>query len=108
MSFRYLRGRHPMNGSSPRFRPFFPNRYASLLAGLLIGLAGLPASAGVPADLASKATVIGQPAALVVQPESITLTGRHAFQQLVVTGRYADGRVRDLTALCEWSSETPA
>ncbi len=97
-----------MNGSSPRFRPSFPGRCVSIASGLLLCLAVLPASASVPADAAAKATVIGQPIALTVQPESVTLTGRHATQQLVVTGRYADGTVRDLTALCEWTSETPA
>jgi hypothetical protein len=78
------------------------------LAGWFVALAVLPASASVPTDPAAKALVIGQPASLLIQPESVTLTGRHATQQLVVTGSYADGVVRDLTALCEWSSESPA
>ncbi|HTU92207.1 MAG TPA: DUF1553 domain-containing protein, partial [Gemmataceae bacterium] len=50
--------------------------------------------------------VVGQPMSLQVQPESIALRGRHAHQQLVVTGHYADGLVRDLTSLCAMSSET--
>jgi hypothetical protein len=49
--------------------------------------------------------MLGQPDALEVQPASITLCGRHSNQQLVVTGRYADGHVRDLTTVCALSSE---
>jgi hypothetical protein len=48
---------------------------------------------------------LGQPIALQVQPPTVTLHGRHANQQLVVTGRYADGAVRDLTSLCAMNSE---
>ncbi len=90
-----------MNGSLPRFlRPF--------LAGFFACLSVLPASAGTPADAAGKAAVIGQPTALQVQPQSIVLTGGHAHQQLVVTGRYAGGTLRDLTGVCELASEAPA
>src|SRR5262249_43686776 len=35
----------------------------------------------------------------------LTLTGPRATQQVVVTGRYADGSVRDLTPFCEWTVE---
>src|SRR5262249_35300716 len=38
-----------------------------------------------------------------VQPDAVALVGQRATQQLVVTGRYADGSVRDLTALCEFT-----
>jgi hypothetical protein len=86
-----------MNGSLPRF----------LLAGLFACLTALSVSASVPID-AGKAAVIGQPSALQVQPETIALSGGHAHQQLIVTGRYAAGIVRDLTGLCELTSETPA
>jgi hypothetical protein len=63
----------------------------------------LPASSAPPAA-DDRAALIGQPTALQVQPPAIALQGRHANQQIVVTGRYADGRVRDLTAASEWSS----
>jgi hypothetical protein len=76
-------------------------------AALAVSLTGLPVSAAVPTDASDKAAVIGQPAALVVQPTSIVLSGRHARQQIVVTGNYANGVVRDLTSLCELTSETP-
>ncbi|HEY7426508.1 MAG TPA: DUF1549 domain-containing protein [Gemmataceae bacterium] len=89
-----------MNGSLPHFL----SSVRVLLAGLTACLTVLPVSAAAP----DKAAVIGQPAALVVQPESITLSGRHARQQLIVTGHYSGGAVRDLTGLCELASETPA
>jgi hypothetical protein len=36
-----------------------------------------------------------------VQPDHLDLTGPRATAQIVVTGRYADGSVRDLTHFCE-------
>jgi hypothetical protein len=63
--------------------------------------------AGLPMDPAAHAQVVGQPAALAVQPDNITLTGPRATQQIVVTGRYADGSVRDLTPFCELAGEAP-
>jgi len=67
----------------------------------------LPALAALPNSAEEKAKVIGQPAALVVQPATVTLTGTRSTQQLVVSGRYADGTERDLTAFCEVKAETP-
>ncbi len=74
-------------------------------AALSLSLAGAGTSSASAVDAADKAAIIGQPVALQVQPASIALRGRHANQQLIVTARYADGRVRDLTALCDVSSE---
>jgi hypothetical protein len=74
--------------------------------GLLLGSA-LPASAAVPATPADRAKVVGQPAALVVQPAGVTLSGPRATQQLVVSARYADNTVRDLTALCDYQADGP-
>jgi hypothetical protein len=87
--------------------PILPSLRPALV-GLLIGILALPASATVPSEPERKAAIVGQPAALVVQPETITLSGSHAHQQLVVTGRYADGAVRDLTGVCDATSEAPA
>src|SRR5437868_1829045 len=73
--------------------------YSSLVAlclGILVWSHG-HALAGPPTT-ADKAKVVGQPISLEVQPPSITLIGPRSMQQLVVTGRYADGSVRDLTA----------
>ena len=79
----------------------------SLPAGLALLLSALPAPAAAPADPATKAQVIGQPAALLVQPEAIALNSPRATQQVVVTGKYADGSVRDLTAFCDLALEAP-
>src|SRR5437016_5655892 len=76
-----------------------------LFAGLLFGAAVLPARAGIPDDAADKAKVIGQPTALLVQPETIALTGPRAKQQIVVSGKYADGSLRDLTPFVDLNIE---
>ncbi len=74
----------------------------SFLAGLVaVGTA----SAAVPTDAAKIAPLVGQPTALVVQPKAITLVGPRALQQVVVTGKYADGTLRDLTPFCELAVE---
>src|SRR6516225_7067749 len=75
---------------------------------LMIGLAGaLPVTAAIPVDPAEKSQVIGQPISLQVQPENIVLAGPRSVQQMVVTGRFPDGTVRDLTPFCDWATETP-
>ena len=65
------------------------------------------APAAVPADPAARACLIGQPTALRVEPAAVTLTGPRALQQVVVTGQYADGTVRDLTPFCDLAIEAP-
>lgn len=76
-----------------------------LLAGMTLVLTAVPGLAAVPADPADRALVIGQPVALVVQPETITLSGPRAVQQIIVTGKYSDNTERDLTPLCEMAVE---
>jgi hypothetical protein len=95
-----------MLGSTHRLLCVRPARPACLSLALLLGTA-LPASAAVPTDPAARAQVVGQPVALVVQPPAVTLSGLRAMQQLVVTGRYADNTVRDLTPFCEFTSVAP-
>jgi hypothetical protein len=79
--------------SSPRF---------TILA---LGLTGLFLSAAqAPAVLPEgdeRGKIIGQPQSLLVQPAQIDLNGPRSRLQLVVTGRYADGNIRDLTPFCE-------
>src|SRR4051794_40050688 len=60
------------------------------------------AFAELPTDAAARAKVVGQPIELTVQPAEIVLTGPHSVQQLIVTGKYADGTTRDLTAFAEY------
>ena len=79
-----------------------------LLAAATLLADAFAAAAAPPADAAKRAAVVGQPQALSVQPESVTLGGPRAYAQVIVTGKYADGTVRDLTAFCEWAVEGDA
>src|SRR5271165_5590485 len=63
-------------------------------------------SAGLPASPAERSKLIGQPLALVAEPGSISLTSPRATQQIVITGKYADGSVRDLTLFSDMASES--
>src|SRR5207247_447987 len=45
------------------------------------------------------------PIALVAQPPLIALKGPRSMQQVVISGRYANGTVRDLTPFCELGIE---
>jgi hypothetical protein len=45
---------------------------------------------------------------VAIGPESPSLRGRRATRQLIVTGTYADGSVRDLTRVLSWSSLDPS
>jgi Protein of unknown function (DUF1553)/Protein of unknown function (DUF1549) len=76
-------------------------RCASLA--LLFGLLPCTAYSAPPGDPADRGTVVGQPVALTVQPEAVALAGPRSRQQIVVTGRYADGSVRDLTPFVQMS-----
>src|SRR5437763_1646986 len=67
-------------------------------------LAAFPGPAAAASE-AEKAAVIGQPASLVVQPETIRLSGPRATQQVLVTGRYRNGTERDLTPFCDFGAE---
>src|SRR5262245_47015413 len=88
--------------------PTLPRTHGSgkrfVLGLALIGALAAPAGAAVPTDPAERDKVVGQPIALVVQPSQIDLVGSRAMQQIVVTGRYADGTVRDLTPFSEITS----
>jgi hypothetical protein len=72
------------------------------LAVLFLILAAVPCSASPPTEPAERAAAVGQPTAISVQPETVILAGNRASQQLIVTGRYADGSVRDLTPFCTY------
>src|SRR3989442_688272 len=71
----------------------------------ILVLAAMPALAALPIAPADRAKVVGQPVGLDVQPATVTLTGPRSMQQLVVTGRYPDGTVRDLTPFVEVKAE---
>jgi hypothetical protein len=52
-------------------------------------------------------TRVGSPASVVAESTGESLVGPWDRRQLLVTGRYADGSVRDLTRVAEWSVEPP-
>ena len=71
----------------------------SLSACLLVCALAGPVFAAPPFAADERAAVAGEPTAIEIAPGSVTLTGTHDARQLVITGKYADGTVRDLTAL---------
>src|SRR5687768_7772099 len=64
-------------------------------------------SAGVPTDPAKRAAHVGTPSALAVEPANLVLSGPRAMQQLIVTGKYADGSIRDLTSFATYTIDQP-
>ena len=76
------------------------------LSTLIACLALLPAcvSAAPPIDDEALSNIIGEPVALDIAPKTITLCEARAGQQVLVTARYANGSVRDLTPFCEWGA----
>ncbi len=82
-------------------------RWLGLAASVGLWLAPT-ASASPPQSPEERQELIGQPTAIEVVPPQVMLQGRHDAQQLLVTGRYADGQVRDLTAVAEYRWEPTA
>jgi hypothetical protein len=79
----------------------------SWIAGFAFTLVTLPAFASVPIDAKERAKAIGQPIAVEVAPAAVKLDGPQAMQQLVVTGKYADGTIRDLTPFATFAADAP-
>src|SRR5882762_2526617 len=92
-----------MRGLSRRFGRLLVAGTKAVTSLMLLGSA--VTSAAVPTDPAAKAQLVGQPIAVDVQPASLALQGPRASQQLLITGRYSDGSVRDLTAFCDLIAE---
>src|SRR5262245_55952042 len=80
-------------------------RFFGSICLLLVSAASCALSA---ADLGNvePGALLGEPVSLTLQPAPIRLTGPRAMQQVVVTGRYVDGAVRDLTPFCTFSADT--
>src|SRR5260370_7434181 len=84
-------------------------RFARFLVSvLLLSCLTLTTRAAGPDVPAARAAVVGQPQGLTVQPETLSLVGPRARQQILVTGRYADNKVRDLTVFADVTCEDPA
>ncbi|MCZ2341273.1 MAG: DUF1553 domain-containing protein [Bacteroidales bacterium] len=75
---------------------------------LTLGLAGiLTTTAAPPRDAAEKTALIGQPRSIVVAPATVTLNGPHGVAQLVVTGHYPGGQIRDLSTVAHVQLSKP-
>ena len=75
---------------------------------VLVCVSMLSSSFGRAGEDAEARALISAPASVTIGPESPLLRGRHSTRQLIATGRYADGSVRDLTRLLSWTSLDPA
>jgi hypothetical protein len=76
-----------------------PSRPARHTKSCLLALCLVPA-ATIAAD--------SLPERLSIEPPSTVLDGRRATAQLIATGHYADGSVRDLTREVSWTSAGPS
>jgi hypothetical protein len=84
------------------------NRLAYALVIVLASLFSRNAWALPPVDAQARAEIVGQPKSIEVYPGAIVLKGTWASEQILVTGHYADGRTRDLTAFASFESDNPA
>lgn len=79
------------------------------LLGFAALLAGVNAHLTFAAEAASKLepVVVGTPESIEVFPASFALNGGRERVQLVVTGKYADGTVQDLTRVAQFAPASP-
>ncbi|MFN7765766.1 MAG: DUF1553 domain-containing protein [Planctomycetaceae bacterium] len=75
----------------------------ALSASLSVAADGKPAASPASAS----GVVVGEPASLTMVPDKVTLAGRRSRQQVLATGNYANGEVRDLTTATEYVSNNP-
>src|SRR3954447_23974101 len=94
-----------MYGCSPAAARPSLSRVGPPLAALFALLALAAAAPAAPPAGDARTQLVGQPASIVVQPEAVTLNGPRAAQQVIVTGKYADGTARDLTPACDFGVE---
>jgi hypothetical protein len=81
------------------------NLSRTLLCTAVVALGPAWLFAALPSDPNERAKIIGQPTALEVRPATITLDSLRGGQQMTVTGKYADGTVRDLTPFATFTGE---
>ncbi len=84
-----------------------PGRSSPARLVLLALLLAAPALSAAPPAGDDRAALVGRPTELVVTPPAVALTGPHDVRQLVVTGKYADGSVRDLTWAADATADKP-
>ena len=61
--------------------------------------------AGIPQKSDLRKQIIGNPVVVEITPTNAILDGPRATRQILVTGHYSDGKMRDLTPICEWHSD---
>ena len=81
------------------------NLSRTIIAIVALGFAPAWSRGAIPSAPNERAKLIGQPTALEVRPASVSLDGPRAVQQLVVTGKYADGTIRDLTLFAAYTAD---
>src|SRR5262249_59864188 len=69
---------------------------------LVFGLGAQPGRAGE-----GKAGKVAKPVKVTLEPAEVVLGGARSRQQLLVTGHYADGSVRDLTLGATFQTDRP-
>jgi len=98
------------------FRIFIMKRFPMIRSALVVfgitvfnlGLiSGQNAFAEPPVDSAKRGEIIGKPETVEVYPAIINLNSKRAFTQVVVTGKYANGLIRDLTPFSTFETEQP-
>ncbi|MFO0824566.1 MAG: hypothetical protein U0792_15850, partial [Gemmataceae bacterium] len=57
--------------------------------------------AAPPVGAEERKEIAGQPTAIEIAPGDVKLSGVRDARQLVISGKYADGSLRDLTALAD-------
>jgi YD repeat-containing protein len=77
----------------------------TLSVALLLAAFASPVLAGPPVDAEERKALVGLPVALEVLPATVQLNGIRDARQLVVSGKYGDGSVRDLTGVCDVKAE---
>lgn len=82
-------------------------RRTALLNALCV-LTVLPVGGALRADEAPANAPTAGLQELTLQPSAFTLLGERSEQQLLVTGRFAENELRDLTAAAQYSSADPA
>ncbi|MCE9563966.1 MAG: DUF1549 and DUF1553 domain-containing protein [Planctomycetes bacterium] len=75
------------------------------VASLFFAIFTAPAFAAPPVDAGERKAIAGTPTALEIAPGEVKLSGIRDARQLIVTGKYSDGTVRDLTAVSDTKVE---
>lgn len=78
-----------------------------IISTLIIGMGACSLPGGLAAESAP-AIDVGTPTEITVEPVKFELNGSRSQQQLIVTGKYANGEVRDLTPVAVFTSSADA